>query len=112
MDHAVTYMDCYPLMSRHADDANGALREFFGETVPRRMYTDNAPELIRACKDLKYRHDKSTPCTGTRATAIANALYARWWKAPAALLERAGLPSCFWPFAVRYWCLDAQHPVR
>ena len=20
------------------------------------------------------------------------------------LLEHAGLPSCFWPFAVRFWC--------
>ena len=61
VDHAVTYLDCFPLMSRHSDDANGALREFFGDTVPRSMYTDNSTELIRACKDLHYRHDKSTP---------------------------------------------------
>ena len=45
------YMDCYPLMSRTAGDAYGALSEYFGQVVPKRMYTDNAPELIRACKD-------------------------------------------------------------
>ena len=41
------YIDCFPLMSRHNADAYGALKEFFGDVVPKRIYTDNAIELIR-----------------------------------------------------------------
>ena len=60
-DRATEYIDCFPLLSRHASDTQGALREFWGDVKPARMYTDNAPELIRACRDLGWRHDKSTP---------------------------------------------------
>ena len=61
VDRATNYKDCFPLMSRSADDAYGALDEYFGSTKPKRIYTDNAAELIKACKDHKYSHDKSTP---------------------------------------------------
>ncbi len=45
-DQWTEYTDCFPLMSKHASDAYGALREFFGDVVPKRIYTDNSPDLI------------------------------------------------------------------
>ena len=42
------YIDCFPLMFRHNADAYGALREFYGDVVPGKLYTDNAPELVSA----------------------------------------------------------------
>ena len=61
VDRATDYKDCYPLLSRHSDDAEGALRDYFGENLPRRMCTDNAPELIKACREIKVVHGRSTP---------------------------------------------------
>ena len=51
LDRATGYIDCFPLQSRNAQDAAGALTEFLGGVKPKRVYTDNAPELIRACRD-------------------------------------------------------------
>ena len=61
VDRASDYKDCFPLMGRFAHDAAGALIEFFGDVKPKRVYTDQAQELIAACRELKYNHDTSTP---------------------------------------------------
>ena len=97
------YIDCFPLMSRHSSDAYGALREFYGDVVPKRLYTDNAPELIRACKDLRYPHDKSTPHRH-QSNAFCERSVRAVVEGARSLLEQAGLATCFWPFAVRFWC--------
>ena len=103
VDQGAVYTDCLPLMSHLATDAYGALMEFFGDAVPERMYTDNAPELIRACKDLRYPHDKSTPHRH-QSNAFCERSVRAVVEGARSLLEQAGLATCFWPFAVRYWC--------
>ena len=104
VDRGTDYTDCFPLMSRNSSDAYGALKEFYGDIVPARMYTDNAPELIRACTDLRWLHDKSTPHRH-QSNAYCERSVRKIVEGARSLLEQAGLPSCFWPFAVRYWCL-------
>ena len=103
----------FPLMSRHSSDAYGALKEFFGETTPKRIYSDNAQELMRACKDFKWRRDKSPP-PRHQSNGYCEQSVRRVVEGARALLECAGLASCFWPFAVRDWCLmhNAQYTGR
>ena len=48
-------------MTKSADDAHGALLEFFGRSRPKYMWTDSSPELIRAIKDMHVPHGKATP---------------------------------------------------
>ena len=103
VDRGTNYMDCFPLQSRNHGDAYGALQEFFGEHLPSRMYTDNAPELIRACKDLRIKHDKSTPHRH-QSNGYCERMVRKVVEGARTLLEQAGLPSCFWIFAVRHWC--------
>ena len=103
VDRATSYIDCFPLMSRLSSDAYGALKEFYGDVAPKRLYTDNAPELIRACKDLRYPHDKSTPHRH-QSNAYCERSVRSVVEGARTLLEQAGLPSCFWIFAVRFWC--------
>ena len=98
------FEDCFPLMTRHNSEAYGALQEFYGAEKPKRIYTDNAPELIRACKDLGYNHDKSTPYRH-ESNATCERRVRSIVEGARALLEKAGLPSCFWIFAVRHDCL-------
>ena len=73
------------------------------------MYTDNAPELIKACRDLGYNHDKSTPYRH-ESNATCERCVRSIVEGARALLEKAGLPSCFWIFAVRHYCL--MHNTR
>ena len=76
VDYPTDFIDCFPLMTRHASEAYGAIKEFMGDVVPKRVYTDNAPELIKACRELSF-HMISRRRIGTRAMLIVNALFAR-----------------------------------
>ena len=61
VDRYSDYVDCYPLMTKTADDAHGALLDFFVRSRPKYMWTDSSPELIRAIKDMHVPHGKATP---------------------------------------------------
>ena len=111
VDQATVYTDCFPLMSRTTPDAHGAIKEFMGDVVPKRIYTDNAPELIKACKQLRYPHDKSTPYRH-QSNAYCERTVRSIVEGARTLLERAGLPSCFWIFAVRFWCFMHNTEVK
>ena len=56
VDRYSEYDDCFPLMTKTADDAHGALLDFFGRNRPKYMWTDSSPELIRAIKDMNVPH--------------------------------------------------------
>ena len=60
VDRYSEYVDCFPLMTKTADDAHGALLDFFGRSRPKYMWTDSSPELIRAIKDMHVPHGKAT----------------------------------------------------
>ena len=109
VDRATDYMDCFPLQTKSAPDAAGALTEYLGTVKPKRIYTDAAPELIRACKDLRYPHDKSTPYRH-QSNAYCERSVRKVVEGARTILEQSGLPSCFWIFAVRHWCF--MHNVR
>ena len=82
VDRHTNYIDCYPLMTKTADDAYGALLDFFGRARPRYMWTDSSLELIRAIKDLRVLMGR--PCLRvTRTTHFVNARFARFWRAHA-----------------------------
>ena len=74
------YIDCYRLMTKTADDAYGALLDFFGRARPRYMWTDSSPELIRAIKDIRVPHGNAVP-SRTRTLHLVNAGFARLWRA-------------------------------
>ena len=67
VDRATGYTDCFPLMSKSADDAHGAMLEFFGPQIGqvKLIHTDMAPELINAVSRMGIPHSKSTPYRDT-----------------------------------------------
>ena len=111
VDRATNYKDCYPMQSRSGSDCYGALQEFFGGYAPERIYTDNEASLIRACKDLGFNHDKSTPYRH-QSNAFCERIVRKVIEGARTMLEQAGLPSCFWIFAVRHWCFMDNTEVR
>ncbi len=103
VDRYSDYKDCFPLATKDAPEAHGALLEFFGRSRPKYMWTDSAPELIRAISDMKIPHGKATP-SRHQNNGFCERVVRKIVEGARAILEHAGLPSCFWTFAVRYWC--------
>ena len=69
------------------------------------------PELISAVKKLHAPHGKATPYRH-QSNAYAERVVRKIVEGARTLLEHTGLPSCFWPFAVRYWCFADDVAVR
>ena len=103
VDRYSDYVDCYPLMTKSADDAHGDLLDFFGRGRPKCMWTDSSPELIRAIKELHVPHGKATP-SRHQNNAYCERTVRKTAEGASTLLEHAGLPSCFWSIAARFWC--------
>mgnify|MGYP000043257264 FL=1 len=102
VDRYSDYKDCFPLSRKDAEEAHSALLEFFGSFTPKYMWTDSAPELIRAIADLRYPHGKATP-SRHQNNGFCERVVRKIVEGARAVLEHAGLPNCFWTFAVRHW---------
>ena len=70
------------------------------------LYTDGAPEIIKAGKNLRTCHDTSTPyrsaTNGLAEREIRNVL-----EGTRTLLEHSGLPTSYWAYASRCFCHHA-----
>ena len=72
-DRYTQWVQAYPVPSKHHEEVNDRVMEFFGpeyhpdysgpgaKKAPNRIYTDNAEEYARAFKDLHWLADTSTP---------------------------------------------------
>ena len=61
-DRSTHWLDSYLAVTNDTESTTHALQEFFGgDSQPKKMYSDNAPELLKACSELGYPHDTCTP---------------------------------------------------
>ena len=61
-DRAKRYLDSFAAVTNDTPSTKQALIEFYGgNSKPKQMYSDNAPELVKACTELEYPHDTNTP---------------------------------------------------
>ena len=79
------------------------MQHFIGDEHVQRFYTDNAPELIRAGKDLKLLHDTNTP-NRSDTNGVAEHAVRRTVEGTRTSLLQAGFPPPWWPWAMRHWC--------
>ena len=68
------------------------------------MYSDNAPELLSALKDLKWRHVLSKEYI-SKSNAIAERSIRSVLEGARVNLHQAGLHHMYWPHAARHWCM-------
>jgi hypothetical protein len=101
VDRFTDNKDCFPLATKDADEAHGALLEYFGRLRPKYMWMDSTPELICAISDLKIPHGKATP-SRHQNNGYCERVVRKIVEGARVILEHAGLPNCFWTFAVRY----------
>jgi DNA-binding LacI/PurR family transcriptional regulator len=78
VDRATGYTDCFPAMSKSADDAHGAILEFFGPQLSKAklIHTDMAPEMINAVSRMGVPHSQSIQrrLAGVRAALAQSGL--------------------------------------
>ena len=102
LDRGTGWIDCYPVAVKTAEESVRALGDFVGPIVEvANFYSDNSPELIRAARDLSWVHGTATP--GRPATnGVAERAVRSVLEGTRTVLEQAGLPHKFWPYACRH----------
>ena len=60
-DVGTKFVMAYPQINKTSDEAVLSFEHFSGCNRPKMFYSDNAPELIKAARDLGWIHDTSTP---------------------------------------------------
>ena len=89
---------------------------FFGEVKPRRIWTDSAPELIKACTDLGYLHDTCTPHR-PQSNGVAERQVRKVKEGTRCMISQSGLHAIWWHYAMRCFCylqniLERTVPVK
>ena len=109
-DHATKLKQLYPAATKAAKECEIALKRFQGPMFSNRilhLYTDGAPEIVKAGKNLRTCHDTSatyrSATNGIAEREIRNVL-----EGARTLLEHSGLPTSCWPYASRCFCHHAN----
>jgi hypothetical protein len=103
-DRATGYIDCFPVMSKRADEVSRSLVSFLGRVKPGMIYTDCAPELAKAIEKIA-QHGTARPYRHETNGVIERAIQLVTNGARANLAQ-AGLPSRYWTYACRHFCFS------
>ena len=103
IDHATRFKGCFPDNSKSTAAVKVALRLFLGKVRVKAFRSDNAPELLRAGKDMQAVHFTSTPYTPANNSTIER-LIQETLHDIRSCLHQAGLPPTFWSHAAPYVC--------
>ena len=104
-DVATNFMYIYPSGTRTSRDAILALKHFIRhDDQAGVLYSDNAPELIKALKILEWRHVLSKDYI-SKSNAIAERSIRTALEGARTNLHQAGLHRMYWPHAARHWCM-------
>ena len=103
-DRATGWIGCYPLPNKSAESARNSFVDFLGPNGKAKLvHTGNSGELIKAIADLGYAHQRALPHT-PQMNGVAERAVRDVVEGGRTLLERAGLPSKLWPYAVKCYC--------
>ena len=90
-----------PVPDKSTETVVVAIKRFIGERKVTCAYSDSAPSFEAAMNELGIPLDKSLPGRSvTNSIAERNNLFIL--DTASTCLLHAGLPACFWPFAVEY----------
>ena len=108
LDRGTRWIDCFPQADKTAEGAMRALNEFVHPSeVVQSFYSDGAPELAKAARDLGWRHATSTPGR-PETNGVAERAVRKVLEGARTALEHAGLPPKWWPYAARHFCLASN----
>ena len=85
----------FPTARRDTDSVVRAIKHFCGRRKIKQVYSDDGPELINACVELKLNHDLSLPGR-PQNNSLAERTNQFIIDQTSACLVHAGLPTCYW----------------
>ena len=92
-------------MSRSDANTADAFTRFAGpHNDIKMMHTDQAKELVSACKELRWIHEWSTPGRPKTNGIIENKVKLVF-RGACVLLRQAGLEARWWPYATKYFAV-------
>ena len=101
-DLATSWIDVMPVISRPGANTFDALNRFAGPHNDIKMvHTDQAKELVSACKQLRCVHEWSTP--GMPKTSIIKNKVKLVLHGARVVLRQAGLEARRWPHAAKHY---------
>ena len=109
MDRATGVTDAPPLKSKTAKATETALRFFAPDG--KSLFSDNAPEIVKAAEQLGWVHATSTPHR-PQANSVTERNIRIMVEGTRANLVQSGLPHRFWTFAARHHCASRATTVK
>ena len=103
-DVATGFIAVYPSARRTIEEIVRSLQHFVGPNEKVGIfYSDNAPELVAAIKQLQWRHVLDVPYI-SQTNAVAERAVRSVLEGTRVNLLQAGLHHSYWPHAARHWC--------
>ena len=104
MDIATGWTFGYPVKSKSAEDVRLSVIDFSPLREIKCMHSDPAPELRAAIGSLDIAFEGAP--TGVKgANGVAERMVRTIVEGTRTLLENAGLPLVYWPYAMRCFCV-------
>ena len=98
-DRFTGMVQAYPMREKNAENVVISIKRFIGSRKVEQAYSDQAPQFVNARRELKIPLDTSVP-----GRKVTNSLAERNIQfiigVTATCLLEAGLPACYWPYAV------------
>ena len=98
-DRFTGVIQAFPLQGKATEDVIPCIKRFIGSRKVVLAFSDQAPQFVKACKELKITLGTSVP--GRKSTnSLAERNIQFLINATSTCLLEAGLPACYWTFAV------------
>ena len=97
------FIMAYPTARRDTDSVVRAIKHFCGRRKIKQVYSDDGPELINACVELKLNHGLSLPGR-PQNNSLAETTDQFIIDQTSACLVHAGLPTWYWVQAITTLC--------
>ena len=98
-DRFTGMIQSFPMKEKDADNIVLSIKRFAGNRKIAFAYSDQAPQFVKACKELKITLDTSVPGRKVTNSLAERNIQFLVGVAATCLLE-AGLPACYWSYAV------------
>jgi len=103
-DRATKWLQSYAARTKSAKHTKRALQRFFGPKGKcRHMFSDNSKEIKKACEDLEFSHDTSTPHR-KETNSIVERRVRQVKEGTACVLTQSGLLDIWWATCMRAYC--------
>ena len=98
-DRFTGVIQAFPLKGKTTEEIVSSIKRFTGNRKVALAFSDQAPQFVKACTELRITLDTSVP--GRKVTnSLAERNIQFLVGATATCLLEAGLPACYWSFAV------------